>query len=283
MKSTTFILALMLSMMQMAFAQVPLIGGHDDWCVVEPIVFDDPNCWESSNPICVAVGLPDYVSLTENAYSGTYALRLETGIDIDGMPFPSAAIFKNKLQGRPEKLTGYYLADLKARDFSTIRISLTSDRGIVGWGLMEFDRSSALYSAFEIPLVYLSPTVIPDSFYMAIYSSTEMATSGTYIVFDDLAFETVWDVAIPLAERYTSKLTPNPATAEILVQVPGELGQVYLRIFDHSGRNMEYETFEYQIRLDVSEYTPGLYLYEIRLKNLELYDKGRFKVSEFGF
>lgn len=283
MKSTTFIAAILLSAIQMTFAQVPLIGGHDDWCVIEPIAFDDPNCWESSNPVCVAAGLPDYVLLTEDAYSGTYALRLETGIDSDGMPFPSAAIFKNKLQGRPEKLTGYFMADLKADDYSTIRISLTSDRGIVGWGLMEFDRSAALYTAFEIPLVYISPTVVPDSFYMAIYSSTEMATSGTSIVFDDLAFETVRDVAIPLTEKYTTKLTPNPATDEILVQVPGELGQVYLKIFDDSGRNLEYETFEYQVRIDVSEYTPGLYMYEIRMKSRELYDKGRFRVTEHGF
>jgi len=283
MKSTTFILALLLSSMQMTFAQVPLIGGHDDWCVVDPIAFDDPECWESSNPICVAAGLPDYVSLTEDAYSGTYALKLETGIDTDGMPFPSAVIFKNKLQGRAEKLTGYFLADLKADDYSTIRISLTSDRGIVGWGLMEFDRSTTLFTAFEIPLVYISPFVVPDSFYMSIYSSTEMATSGTYIVFDDLAFETVRDIAIPLTEKYTTKLTPNPATDEILVQVPAELGQVYVKIFDDNGKNLEYETFEHQIRIDVSDYTPGLYLYEIRLKNHELYDKGRLKVVEHGF
>jgi hypothetical protein len=283
MKPTIFILAVLLSLLQSINAQVPTIGGHDDWCVIEPIAFDDPDCWESSNPVCVAAGLPDYVLLTEDAYSGTYALRLETGIDADGMPFPSAAIFKNKLQGRPEKLTGYYLADLKADDYSSIRISLTSDRGIVGWGSIEFDRSSSLYTAFEIPLVYISPVVVPDSFYMAIYSSAEMATSGTYIVFDDLAFETVRDVAIPLTEKYTNKLTPNPATDEILVQVPGELGQVYLKIFDDSGRNMEYETFEYQVRIDVSDYTQGLYLYEIRLKSHELYDKGRFKVVEHGF
>lgn len=268
--------------LSMITAQVPIKGGHEDWCVVDPVSFDDPECWENVNPLCVALGEPSNVALTDDAYSGTYALRLQTGIDTIGMPQSAIAVFKNALYARPEKLTGYYKADIKADDYSTITVSFLSERGLVGWGSLEFDRSNISYAAFEIPMHYISPTIQPDSFLMFIYSSGDRPVSGTVIVLDELAFESFSDVTIPLTEKFISRITPNPATDEILVQVPGDNGMLFLKIFDGSGQTMEYETFENQIRINVSEYTAGLYLYEIRMANHAIYDKGRFTVGKHG-
>ena len=263
-------------------AQVPVKAGFEDWCTVQPISFEDVECWDSPNPMCSSLGLASSITLTDDAYKGTYALKLETGMDEMGLPFIAEAIYKDKIYARPEKFTGYYKADLKGDDHSTINISFTSDRGTIGWGSLNIEKSSEIFLRFEIPIHYISTTIKPDSFAIYVYSSSERPSVGTVLIIDDLAFETMTDVTIPLAEPFLTRITPNPATDDILVKLPKELGLVSFRIFDSSGRIMEYQTFEYQVRINVSEYTAGLYMYEVRLPNNEIYDKGRIRVAEHG-
>ena len=62
-------------------APVPITqkATYEDWCIVEPIPFDQPECWATSASQCIALGLLSNVNLTEDANSGTYALVLTTG------------------------------------------------------------------------------------------------------------------------------------------------------------------------------------------------------------
>lgn len=261
-------------------AQVVVKGGYDDWCLVVPIPFDDPDCWNTSNPQCTSLGLPWNVALTEDANDGTYALLLETGSDSFFMAFPAIATFRNRVTYRPDKLTGLYKADLKLDDYSGIRILVLSARGIIGRGSLDFSQSTNIYTSFEVPITYISATAIPDSFSLSIYSSLDRATKGTILMIDELALVTMTDVTEPLAEKFTTRVTPNPATDEILVEVPVEIGLVTFRIFDNSGRILAYKTFENQVRINVYDFTAGLYLYEVRYKNGEMYDHGQFRVAE---
>ncbi len=283
MKSAKITFILLLAMFQLAGAQEVRKAGYPDWTSVEPIPFDEPDCWSTSNGYCTAKGLPDNVLLTPDAYSGTYALFLQTSMDSIGMPLPGVAIFKNAIQDRPDKLTGFYRADLKGDDYASIRISLLNDRGAVGYGSLDIAQSSFVFTPFEVPLHYLSAGVRPDSFIVFIYSSFDRPVTGTSIVVDELKMESQTDVTIPLQQRFTTRISPNPAVDEMLVEVPEDLGEVSIRIFDDAGQNVEYEVFECQIHLDVSNLIPGMYYYEIRTdQNRVVYDKGRFKVSEHG-
>ena len=282
MKSTIITLAFILPAFIQLKSQVPVKAGFEDWCIVQPISFEDVECWDSPNPVCTSYGLPSNITLTDDAFKGTYALKLETGTDENGLPIAAEAIYQDKVEGRPDKMTGYYKADLKGDDYSVINISFISDRGKIGWGSLNIEKSSDIFFRFEIPIHYISTTVKPDSFAIFIYSSSDMPASGTSLIIDELAFETFTDVTIPLVETFATRITPNPATDDILVEVPKEVGLVSFRIFDSRGRIMEYETFEYEIRINVSEYTAGLYMYEVRLSNNEIYDKGRIRVAEHG-
>ncbi len=260
-------------------AQIPKLGADADWCITEPIFFDMPECWISTNPMAYASGLPANVSLTTDSYIGSHALKLETLLDDNGEVHAAVAILKNEILGRPDKFTGYYKADIVYSDYAGIRISLLSDRGIVGWGELDFKKSTIIFSPFEIPIQYISTAVIPDSFLLAIYSSVDNPMGGTSFVVDAVKFEEAIDVTIPLTEKYTTRITPNPAIDKILVMVPGRIGQVDIKIFDGNGRAVIFNTFEYQISIDVSELTNGLYFFEVRLKDHALYDKGRFSVA----
>jgi hypothetical protein len=282
MKSTIITLTILFAGFLSAKTQVPVKAGFEDWCTVQPISFEDVECWDSPNPMCSSLGLPSSITLTDDAYKGTYALKLETGMDEMGLPLIAEAIYKDKIYSRPEKFTGYCKADLKEDDYAIINISFMSDRGQIGWGSLNIEKSSDIFYRFEIPIHYLSTIMQPDSFAIYIYSSSGKAKVGTTIIIDDLAFETMTDVTIPLAEPFLTRITPNPSTDDILVELPKELGLVYFRIFDSNGRIMEYQTFEYQVRINVSEYIPGLYIYEVRLPNNEIYDKGRIRVAEHG-
>lgn len=292
MKSATIILSISILIGQALCAQksndpnlnapVPITqkGSFEDWCTVEPIPFDNPECWATSTPQCVALGLPLNVNLTEDANSGTYALVLTTGVDSIGMPFPAIAYFKNKINTRPEKITGYYKADLKGEDFASIRVTLTDERGSIGWGMLDITQSTNIYEHFEVPLHYYSASVQPDSFSLFIYSSYDLSTTGTTLTLDDVALETLTDVAIPLTEKFTTRINPNPATDEIHVEVPPGLGMVNLRIYNYGGQMVANQDFEDQVRINVSEFTAGLYFFEVRLPKNGIYDKGRFRVAE---
>lgn len=283
MKSAKITFILLLGMLQLAGAQEVRKAGYPDWTSVEPIPFDEPECWSSSNGYCTAKGLPENVLLTPDAYLGTYALFLQTSMDSMGMPLPAVAIFKNAIGDRPDKLTGFYRADLKGDDYASIRISLVNDRGAVGYGALDITQSSFVYTPFEVPLHYLGAGVRPDSFVIFIYSSFDRPVTGSSLVVDELKMESQTDVTIPLQQRYTTRISPNPAVDDMLVEVPEDLGEVSIRIFDDTGQNVEYEVFECQIHLDVSNLIPGMYYYEIRTdQNRVIYDKGRFKVGEHG-
>ncbi len=292
MKSAIITLTICIFMGQGLFAQknkdpnlnapVPITqkATYDDWCIVEPIPFDDPECWATSASQCVALGLSPNVNLTEDANTGTYALVLMTGEDSIGMPFPAIAFFRNKINTRPDKITGYYKADFKGEDYASIRVTLTDERGSIGWGVLDITRSTTIYEHFEVPLHYYSPSVQPDSISFYIYSSYDLPTSGTILTLDDLALETLTDVAIPLSEKFTTRINPNPATDEIHVEVPPGLGLVNLRIYNYGGQIVANQDFEDQVRIDVSKLTAGLYFFEVRLPKNEIYDKGRFRVAD---
>lgn len=282
MKSTTLTFAILFLGMQLIYGQVPVKAGFPDWCIVQPITLEDDECWDAPNPVCSSLGLSTSVTLTDDAFKGNYALKLETKTDAIGMPLIAEVMYCDQAHGRPDRLTGHYKADIKGDDYSIINISFTSDRGNIGWASLDIKQSTDIFLPFDIPLHYISPTVQPDSFSIFIYSSSDRPTTGTTLIVDDLAFETLTDVTIPLEESFLTRITPNPATDEILVIVPKEIGQVSFRLFDNSGRMMEYETFEYQIRINVSDFTAGLYMYEVRLANREIYDKGRIRVAEHG-
>lgn len=276
----TTILAILVG--QYLYAQVPVKSGFEDWCTVVPIPFDQPECWMSASPMCLATGMPDDVALTEDAKWGTFALLLETGVDDHLLPLPAVASYSNELTARPEKVTGYYKTDLKGDDYCSIRITLRSERGIVGWGALDITASTNIYTAFEVPIIYITPASKPDSIFLSLYSSYDQATTGTILMIDDLSLVSTTDVTEPLAEPYISRITPNPATDDIRVDVPGDLGLLYFILFDNSGRIMKNQEFEHEVRLNVSEITAGLYLYEIRLANKEILDTGRLQIAEHG-
>lgn len=283
MKSLIITFGMMLGMTVLTWSQDIRKGGYPDWTAVEPIPFDEPDCWSTSNGFCTSRGLPENVGLTDEAYSGTYALFLQTSMDSMGMPLPAVAVFKNAISDYPEKLTGMYRADLKGEDYASIRISLTSDRGAIGWGALDLTSSAYIYMPFEVPIQYISNAVKPDSFTVYIYSSFDRPVTGTMLMVDNLVMEAPTDVTIPLQQRYTTRISPNPVVDNMLVEVPENLGIVSLRIFDNSGQVLDYQEFECQLQVDVSNMTPGMYYYEIRTDhNQVIYDKGRFKVVDHG-
>jgi hypothetical protein len=260
--------------------QTTFNGGFEVWGTTNPFSFEDPENWVTTNILCESLGLPPNVILSEDACTGSFAMRLETGTDSLGMPFPAMAALKNEITGRPEKLTGYYKADFKGDDYASVRVKLTSDRGMVGWGVIDIGYPTYNFIYFEIPIQYISHTIKPDSFNITIYSSVDRAVTGSTITFDDLAFEENIDVTIPLVDRYVTRVWPNPAIDELRFEIHDDLGLMTLRLYNESGVTMEQEKFENETRIDVSRFTDGLYYYEIRYANHELYDRGHFKVMK---
>jgi hypothetical protein len=273
---TTIILA------QFSWGQGRIDGRFETRRITEPLTFDEPENWTTSNSLCQQIGITSNVDFSDDACAGDCALRLETTADTICMPFPATAIRKDAINFKPFALTGYYKAEFMGQDYAGIKVTFHSDRGVVGWGAIDLTQSTNIYSWFEIPIEYLHPAVVPDSFTLSIFSSQDVEVSGTVVYVDDLGFEEVIDVTIPNEPTFITRITPNPATDEILVVVPNDLGMLRLRIYDESGQPMESEKFEDQIRVPVYEYIEGMYIYEIWKSDRTLYDRGRFMVGKHG-
>ena len=267
---------------QVGWSQGKIDGRYELKRYGDPLSFETAENWVTTNSLCTAIGITPNVEMSDDACSGNFALKLETSADTACMPFPAAATCKNEITFRPEKLTGYYKADFKGNDYAGVKVTLHNDRGLVGWGALDIDYSTNIYSWFEVPIHYLNPAVMPDSFVVSVYSSQGNEVSGTVIYMDDLAFEAMADVTIPMEPVMKTRITPNPAVDEILVDVPEELGMVLIRIFDEAGQPRESEEFIDQIRIPVYNYTQGMYMYEIWLANRQMYDRGRFVVGKRG-
>jgi hypothetical protein len=71
---------------------------------------------------------------------------------------------------------------------------------------------------------------------------------------------------LPYAEKHI-KFYPNPATDIITVELPANITQASLQLFDLQGRLIKQETIHHKSVLNVAGLHPGLYLYKVVAEN----------------
>lgn len=275
------VLTFFLVLTQFTQAQTIYNGDFENWTNIPPFNYEQPEFWVTSNTAGVPSGLPANVTKTTDAQSGSFAMKLET-ITEPGTsdPYIGGAVYGNALggDGSPEKLSGYFKATLMGSDVCGIGIFLKGNGMLVGGGDIEFDTNADEYTYFEMPIEYFLPTPPPDTVSITVLTSTDDATPGTTLILDGLTFGLVNSVEVPLFPAFKTLISPNPASAEVRVEVPQDAGEVVFTAFDASGKKLEVVRFIHRTSLTVSSFANGQYFYEVRKGNGQLLDGGGFNI-----
>jgi hypothetical protein len=280
MKKYVWLFPLFLFGFTIVFAQSPPNGGFEDWSLDDVFNIEEPVGWVTSNLANAAGGFPANVTKTNDAYSGNYAMKMETIEDPSANPIGAGAVCMADINFTPEKLVGYYKAELNGNDVAGMSIILLADGVGIGGGEIEFETNQSNYTAFEIIIEYFIPNVVPTDLTMTILNSTSDPTVvGTTFYVDGLSLGDPSGVFVPFFPEVKARISPNPATDLLNVEVPDGFQNLQFRLMDLSGRVWTETTFNKATNLNVSHLTSGYYFYELRNEKGVLLDGGKIQIQ----
>lgn len=231
-------------------AQITPNGGFETW--IDSTSYENPDGWESNNSTLVSLlGSPTVVKDTD-AYSGSYAAKIQTqmvgvtqidtfaGILTNGS-IDSLSYSGDTISYQPQKLTGYYKFDGTSGDSAFAIVYLNKYSSIVGHDEVKASGNAKLppaasWTYFEIDIydAEINPPT-PESFVIVLSSTKDIANPkvGTLWV-DELNFSGVASIE-PLTKVGNMEVYPNPATDLVTVDWQTN-GIQQLQLFDVNSR-----------------------------------------------
>lgn len=279
MKKYIWLFPLFLFGFAIGFAQSPPNGHFEDWSDNNPFNVEEPVGWVTSNIANASAGLPANVTKTTDAYSGDFAMKLETIEDPSANPVGAGAVCMASIDFTPEKLVGYYKTELNGNDVAGLNIILLANEMVIGGGEIEFEVDEPDYKPFEIIIDYFIPNTEPTNLTLTILNSTSDPTVvGTTLFVDDLSLGDPTGIFSPFLPALKAKISPNPATDFLNVEVTDGAQDLHFRMLDINGRVCTEIIFRKVTNLDISHLISGHYFYELRTENGVLLDGGKVQV-----
>lgn len=170
-------------------AQVPN-PGFEDWdslSFVNNQKIYDPGSWFSSNSEMVSIGKSQPVTMSTDAHTGSYALKITSIIDdgqkqagiIGSIPFA--------LTGRVSHFDAWYkYAPLNADSFRVFLV-LYKNGQFYGQAFVVSPEAKNEYTRLHWELSYPDNVPAPDSASFVIYASTSDSSEGSELLIDDIS------------------------------------------------------------------------------------------------
>ncbi|MEZ5199088.1 MAG: hypothetical protein R2764_22710 [Bacteroidales bacterium] len=180
-----------------ANSQIIENSGFENWFTQQ--FYDDPNGFASTNfASYIATGEPNVLK-TNDAYAGSYAVKMETVPSSEGNIAGGlfiGAIGDGYIAGgipfdeRPDSVTGYVKYDVVGIDTANIVVLFKKFGAPLGLCLIQFTGTQEDYVYFSAPVQWLAPIVPPDSLATGISSSTVFGIpeAGSTITVDNIGF-----------------------------------------------------------------------------------------------
>jgi hypothetical protein len=222
------------------YAQTLIPEGHmENWSLSGTGSFEEPTggWWTSLNSL-KSLGGPVTLTKTTDAYSGSYAAKMETkqwgtfllpGLLVSG-DFTTASPFI--IQGKPYtelpiKFKGYYKYTSVSNDSAAIFAMITRYNTLTGKRDTIADASLAVlatvttYTPFDIDFNYHNPYVSPDSIDI-VFSSSAAGGSfqgqvGSTLFVDEISLEYPSGITENIFSEISVDLYPNPSDESIRI------------------------------------------------------------------
>ena len=259
-------------------------SGFEDWTNYG--TYEDPDNWITLNQ---ATSLSGVVTATKStdAYSGNYAIRLETkqvitetvpGTAISGALNPLSLLIDIgvPINIRPESMCGWYKYIPFLTDVGSFEIILTKYNPVtklrdpVGTGVIPAPPANS-YTQFSVPIVYLStdPTDLPDTAVVSLISGSQTFVAGSVLYVDDICL--VYTAPPPpsaMKELKASRIRiyPNPASDVIIIESANKVDdKTVFKLYDNAGKLVKISKLkEFPTTINVQDLEAGVYFYNIK-------------------
>ncbi len=249
-------------------------AGFEAWdsaSVVNGVKIYNPLNWYSRNTEMVGIGKTSPVSLTTDAHTGSYAVKITTKLDDGdksagmlasgnnppGEPSKSQYEDKFKLTGRIKSYSGWYkYTPASAMDSFVIMIAFYRNGQSYGSAYYTGGATS-VYKQFVWALTYPDNIPMADSARFLVYSSSYQNNTGTELILDDMDVQYKTPTGIDEVSQTSLVVYPNPVTDRInLFGVPPKIRAII--IANSQGIKVK-ELLENEGSVDVSDLEQGFY------------------------
>ena len=281
-----FTLILFFSIVVFGKAQVLPNNDFESW--EDFGTYEQAEFWDSPN----GTGI-ECVTKSEDAYSGSYAARLETIEILGGLYYVPGLLtladfsinmveLNFTLQGglflqeNVAKLTGMYkYAGVDGDSASVVIYNFRHPEGeemdTIGVGFT-FLHDAEDWTPFEVMMINKNDH-LPDTFNVVLISSgSEEVKVGSVLLIDSLTIETntgiidLWNPISPL------HVYPNPAIEIVNFEAGENASNRELVIYDLNGRIVSQTAFNNKtIQIDTKAFNPGLFSYQVTEKGKRIY------------
>jgi len=243
----------------------------------------NPVNWYTSN----LPGMTATISQSSEAQDGNSSVRISV-VDVAGQPFPGSLQstddtnnLGHPITERPAKLTGHYKFSPQGSASLSLIVSVYSKGfSLVGVGGLNIYNSTENWSPFEVPIIQslldsnAASVIVSISITDTSAIGFDPAILGSIAFLDNLSFGNPTNINSNeiIGEKFSlSQNYPNPFNPNTIIKysIPKK-SNVSLNVFDALGTeiailvNKEQSQGNYEIEIDGSDLTSGIYFYRLR-------------------
>ncbi|NOX46179.1 MAG: T9SS type A sorting domain-containing protein [Chlorobi bacterium] len=179
------------------FAQSIPNSSFENWAQLT--YFEEPDQFNTSNPLSYSTTNSANVTKTTDAHSGSFAARLETISTGNGI-LPGAVFIgqlgEETISGgipfaeRPDSVKGFAKYNVADLDTANVAVLFKKFGAPIGLCFIQFTGTQNNWEEFSAPVTWLIPVISPDTLATVIVSSTIFADpiSSSTITVDDIHF-----------------------------------------------------------------------------------------------
>ena len=268
------------------FAQTPIPNGDlENWQSAGNYETPTPTTWWTSlNALSQFSASAVTLTKTTDAFSGTYAARLETkklgtlllsGLLTSGnFNLATSSLKKGQpFTDKPTHLKGYYKYTSVNGDSCALAIELSkwknNARYLIADASLVTSVSSTQYQAFDLVLNYYDLLETPDSINIVFSSSAEgdnfQGQVGSTLFIDEISLDYTPTAIQNSVENSFSVIYPNPATTDLFIHLNSETKLATFLLYNMEGQLLTKTTFTSPDNyFDVTKYKAGMYFYSLQ-------------------
>ncbi len=294
------------------YGQNVLGGGFEQWRYVPAYHYYEPiNSIFSTLDTLLYAPTPPGITANrcDTAHSGTYSARVVTSkiealfviipgvvgtIKTDwatnkgilGTPYP----YGNQL---PVRFSGFFQSYPLDNDSSAAVVLLTKwnsaghRRDTIAYNRLAFHGTVNTWTAFDTAITYWRTSIVPDSLTILLLSCAgfnaaqmfgSVGTVGSMAMFDDVNLTGVSGFPILLMPSVNVKLSPNPASQYMKIDLGSRLENGYFEVYDPQAKFIRRQNINGNSgQIGVSDLSAGTYFYKLT-QNQKLLNSGTFVV-----
>jgi hypothetical protein len=236
----------------------------------------------------LVTGYIDLLHIVIPGVIGTIKIRWATQKAILGIPYPYGS-------GLPTRFSGYYQSYPLLNDSSAAVLLLSKwntglhRRDTLAYNRLAFHGTIDSWTAFDTAVTYRDHLTVPDTITILLLSCAgfnagnmfgSVGQKGSRALFDDVNLKDVTGFPFLLMPSVKVKLSPNPATQYLKIELGSNIENGYFEVYDTQAKLIrQYPVNGTSKQISISDLGAGMYYYKLT-DSKNLLNSGTFIVTK---